>query len=374
MATKVIVSLPGEDDYAVRIGAGVMSELGRNLREIGRFSETKDVLVITDSNVAPLYLAKTRESLAQAGFKVADIVVPAGEPTKSIEVAAEIWSAMAQLSLGRDCLVVALGGGVVGDLAGYVASAYMRGVPVVQVPTTLLAMVDSSVGGKTAVNLPEGKNLVGAFHQPSFVCADVDTLASLPEREWLCGFGEMAKSSVIDSDDFFFWMMDHAEALVAHDREAVAEAIARCVVFKADIVAQDKTESTGVRECLNYGHTLGHAIESSTGFGTFSHGACVAEGMRFAAFAAQGILTDADEGSLSDFAEAQAELLDLLGLCKLDYDAATEELVAAMTHDKKSRGGEIRFVLASDVAAWKIVGVSPDTVRDLLREWRELAQ
>ena len=374
MATKVIVSLPGEDDYAVRIGAGVMSALGRNLREIGRFSETKDVLVITDSNVAPLYLAKTRESLAQAGFKVADIVVPAGEPTKSIEVAAEIWSAMAQLSLGRDCLVVALGGGVVGDLAGYVASAYMRGVPVVQVPTTLLAMVDSSVGGKTAVNLPEGKNLVGAFHQPSFVCADVDTLASLPEREWLCGFGEMAKSSVIDSDDFFFWMMDHAEALVAHDREAVAEAIARCVVFKADIVAQDKTESAGVRECLNYGHTLGHAIESSTGFGTFSHGACVAEGMRFAAFAAQGILTDADEGSLSDFAEAQAELLDLLGLCKLDYDAATEELVAAMTHDKKSRGGEIRFVLASDVATWKIVGVSPDTVRDLLREWRERAE
>ena len=374
MATKVIVSLPGEDDYAVRIGAGVMSALGRNLREIGRFSATKDVLVVTDSNVAPLYLAKTRESLAQAGFKVADIVVPAGEPTKSIEVAAEIWSAMAQLSLGRDCLVVALGGGVVGDLAGYVASAYMRGVPVVQVPTTLLAMVDSSVGGKTAVNLPEGKNLVGAFHQPSFVCADVDTLASLPEREWLCGFGEIAKSSVIDSDDFFFWMMDHAEALVAHDRETVAEAIARCVVFKADVVAQDKTESAGVRECLNYGHTLGHAIESSTGFGTFSHGACVAEGMRFAAFAAQGILTDADEGSLSDFAEAQAELLDLLGLCKLDYDAATEELVAAMTHDKKSRGGEIRFVLASDVATWKIVGVSPDAVRDLLREWRERAE
>ena len=153
MATKVIVSLPGEDDYVVRIGAGVMSALGRNLREIGRFSQTKDALVITDSNVAPLYLAKTRESLAQVGFKVADIVVPAGERTKSIEVAAEIWSAMAQLSLGRDCLVVALGGGVVGDLAGYVASAYMRGVPVVQVPTTLLAMVDSSVGGKTAVNL-----------------------------------------------------------------------------------------------------------------------------------------------------------------------------------------------------------------------------
>ena len=182
MATKVIVQLPGEQDYAVRIGSGVIAKLGQNLREIDRFSASRDVLVITDSNVGPLYLAHVKASLANAGFKSADITVPAGEDTKAVEVAAEIWSAMAQLSFGRDCLVVALGGGVVGDLAGFVASTYMRGVPVVQVPTTLLAMVDSSVGGKTVVNLPEGKNLVGTFYQPKAVLMDTMFLTSLPAR------------------------------------------------------------------------------------------------------------------------------------------------------------------------------------------------
>ena len=357
MATKVIIDLPGENEYAVRIGAGVINALGRNLREVARFAQARDVLVVTDSNVGPLYLAQVKASLTQAGFKPADITVPAGEQTKSLEVAGEIWSAMAQLGLGRDCLVVALGGGVVGDLAGYVAASYMRGVPVVQVPTTLLAMVDSSVGGKTAVNLPEGKNLVGAFHQPSFVCADTDVLATLPEREWLCGFGEVAKSAVIDSDDFFFWLLEQAGNLVKHDAEAVQEAIARSVVFKADVVARDKTETAGVRECLNYGHTLGHAIESCTGFGTFSHGACVAEGMRFAARLAAAGAPAGERGAVEAFTEVQAELLDALGLAPLDYDASPEALIVAMKHDKKVRDGELRFVLADDVASWRVVAV-----------------
>ncbi|MBQ9000780.1 MAG: 3-dehydroquinate synthase, partial [Eggerthellaceae bacterium] len=278
MATKVIVQLPGERDYAVRIGGGVIATLGQNLREVEGLARARDALVITDANVAPLYLAQVKASLSQAGFKVADIAVPAGEDTKSIEVAAEIWQAMAELAFGRDCLVVALGGGVVGDLAGFVASTYMRGVRVVQVPTTLLAMVDSSVGGKTAVNLPQGKNLVGTFYQPSFVCADTDTLATLPEREWRCGCAEVAKSAVIDSDDFFFWLSDHAAELAERGAEVAAEAVKRCIVFKAGVVARDKTESAGVRECLNYGHTLGHAIESVAGYGVFSHGAAVAEG------------------------------------------------------------------------------------------------
>ena len=167
--------------------------------------------MITDSNVGPLYLARCKASLSGAGFKVSDIAVPAGESSKSLEVAGEIWRAMAQLDLGRDCVVIALGGGVVGDLAGFVASTFMRGVPIVQVPTTLLAMVDSSVGGKTAANLPEGKNLVGTFYQPSVVCADTSTLETLPHREWVCGCGEVAKSAIIDSDEFFFWLSDHAD-------------------------------------------------------------------------------------------------------------------------------------------------------------------
>ena len=369
MATKVIVSLPGERDYAVRIGSGVIAALGRNLREVERFANAHEVLVITDSNVGPLYLAQVKASLAQAGFKAADITVPAGEDTKSLEVAGEIWSAMAQLGLGRDCLVVALGGGVVGDLAGYVAASYMRGVPVVQVPTTLLAMVDSSVGGKTAINLPEGKNLVGAFWQPSFVCADTDTLATLPDREWRCGCGEIAKSAVIDSDDFFFWLLDNASALAKRDGQVTQEAIARCVVFKADVVARDKTESAGVRECLNYGHTLGHAIESCAGYGTFSHGACVAVGMRFAAKLAQSLApTEAQRGAVQAFAQAQDELLDALNLALLDHGAAPEDLLAAMKRDKKTRSGQLHFVLADDIASWRIQPVDDAQVLAALAE------
>ncbi len=361
MATKVIVQLPGEKDYAVRIGSGIIGKLGQNLREIERFANARDVLVLTDSNVGPLYLAQVKASLAAAGFKPADITVPAGEDTKAIEVAAEIWSAMAQMALGRDCLVIALGGGVVGDLAGFVASTYMRGVPVVQVPTTLLAMVDSSVGGKTAVNLPEGKNLVGTFYQPSFVCADTDTLSTLPEREWRCGCAEVAKSAVIDSDDFFFWLLDHAQAMAARDAAVATEAIQRCVVFKAGVVARDKTESAGVRECLNYGHTLGHAIEACTGYGTFSHGAAVAEGMRFAAK-----LATAELGASSDFVAAQNDLLDTLGLTALHYEASPADMLEAMKRDKKARGGELRFVLARDIADWHITPLSDRTVLQAL--------
>ncbi len=363
MATKVIVNLPDEAPYAVRIGEGIIADLGRNLRDIPRFARTADVLVVTDSNVAPLYLAAVRESLAAAGFKAADAVVPAGEETKSVEVAAELWSALAQLAFGRDCLVVALGGGVVGDLAGFVAATYMRGVPVVQVPTTLLAMVDSSVGGKTAVNLPEGKNLAGVFYQPSFVCADTATLATLPDREWRCGCAEVAKSAAIDSDDFFFWLCEHAPQLAARDSQVAAEAIKRCVVFKADVVARDKTESAGVRECLNFGHTLGHAIEAAAGYGTYSHGAAVAEGMRFAL-----ALNDGADAS-PEFAEALGRLLDTLQLPVLEWRAPADRLLEAMRCDKKNRGGDVRFVLADDVGRWHVEAIGEERLRESLEAW-----
>lgn len=364
MATKVMVNLPDEPAYAVRIGSGIIGELGQSLRELPRFVQATDALVITDSNVAPLYLAKVKASLSEAGFRASDIVVPAGEDTKSVEVVAEIWSAMAQLSLGRDCMVIALGGGVVGDLAGFAASTYMRGCAVVQVPTTLLAMVDSSVGGKTGVNLPEGKNLVGTFFQPSFVCADTDTLATLPEREWRCGCAEVAKSAVIDSDDFFFWLADNAQVLAARDADVTALAVQRCVVFKAGVVARDKTESAGVRECLNLGHTLGHAIETCAGYGVFSHGAAVAEGMRFAAKLACSFAQ-----STPEFAQAQAQLLDQLGLPATDWRAPAADLLFAMKRDKKARRSQLRFVLASDVGKWSIITLTDEQVLEALNQW-----
>lgn len=360
----MIVNLPDEASYDVRIGAGVLDGLGASMRKLPSLASASRVLVVTDDTVAPLYLGAAKASLARAGFRASDIVVPAGEDSKSLEVAGEMWEAMASLALGRDCVVVALGGGVVGDLAGFVAAAYMRGVAVVQVPTTLLAMVDSSVGGKTAVNLEAGKNLVGAFKQPAYVCADISTLTTLPEREWACGCAEIAKAAVIDSDDFFFWLAEIADDLVARDGAVAMQAIARSVVFKADVVASDKTESCGVRECLNYGHTLGHAVEALAGYGVFSHGAAVAEGMRFAAR-----LGAACVGAPLDFVHAQDELLDRLGLPALAWSAAPDEMLGIMKRDKKARDGVVRFVLPRDVGDWELVDVGDEVLLEHLNAW-----
>ena len=361
---KVVVTIPGEDVYDVRIGAGALGKLGTHLRAVPGFAERERVLIVTDATVAPLYRDAAKAALAQAGFRASDITVPAGEGAKTLEVAGEIWEAMAQLALNRDCAVVALGGGVVGDLAGFVAAGYLRGVPVVQVPTTLLAMVDSSVGGKTGVNLTAGKNLVGAFKQPAYVCADTATLATLPAREWACGCAEIAKSAVIDSDDFFFWLVDNAPALAARDDEVTAEAIARSVVFKADVVAQDKTETSGVRACLNYGHTLGHAIEKLAGYGTYSHGAAVAEGMRFAMALAQGLLD-----TPAELAETQNSLLDTLNLPALDWRGDPQQVLAAMKRDKKAQHGRVRFVLPRDVGSWELRDVDDETILAHLTAW-----
>ncbi|WP_165044492.1 3-dehydroquinate synthase [Adlercreutzia sp. ZJ138] len=362
--TKVVVNIPGESAYDVRVGAGALDRLGQHVRATAAGGKADRVLVITDSNVAPLYLAQAKRSLAAEGYRVSDITIPAGEDSKSIAVAGEIWEAMAACSLGRDCVVVALGGGVVGDIAGFVGSTYMRGVSVVQVPTTLLAMVDSSVGGKTGVNLSAGKNLVGTFNQPTYVCADINALSTLNEREWACGCAEIAKASVIDSDDFFFWLLEHANQLATRDEGVVQEAIVRSVVFKADVVAQDQTESRGVRECLNYGHTLAHAIEKLSGYGTYSHGAAVAEGMRFAARLAADLL-----GTPEELVETQDELLDALGLPALSWSASPVDMLDAMKRDKKARGGQVRFVLPRDVGNWELVEVSDDILRAHLQQW-----
>lgn len=365
-ATKVIVSIPGERPYDVRIGEGILDGLGTSLAKLPETKDASRVLIITDANVSPLYLKRAHDAVASAGFRVSDITVPAGESAKELAVVSEIWEAMARLSLERDCAVVALGGGVVGDMAGFAAATYMRGVTVVQVPTTLLAMVDSSVGGKTGVNLSAGKNLVGAFKQPAYVCADTSTLATLDEREWACGLAEVAKAALIDSDDFFFWMIDEAASLKARDPQAVSEAIVRSVVFKADVVAKDKTESCGIRECLNYGHTYGHAVEACAGYGAYSHGAAVAEGMRFAARLGKAL-----SGTSDELVAAQDALLDDLGLPALSWAGDPREILSAMKRDKKARGGAIRFVLPIDVGKWELRSVEDDVVLRAVELWCE---
>ncbi len=367
-ATRIDVQIPGEHGYDVRVGDAILAALGRECRGVQAVAQCPQLLLISDSNVAPLYLACAKDSLVGAGYKVCDITVDAGESSKSIAVAGEVWEAMAMLGLGRDCAVVSLGGGVVGDLGAFVASTFMRGMPVVQVPTTLLSMVDSSVGGKTGINLAAGKNLVGTFMQPAYVCASTDVLSTLPEREWACGCGEVAKSAVIDSDDFFFWLIDNAEALRRREQAVVDEAICRCIVFKAGVVAQDKTESRGVRECLNYGHTLAHAIEALSGYGTYSHGAAVAEGMRFAAFLGMRLgLTPAE------LADAQGQLLDALGLARLDWRAPLSEAMECMKRDKKVRGGQLRFVLLRGGGDWALLDVDDQDVADALESFYDAA-
>lgn len=361
MATKIVVNIPGEKPYDVRIGSGQYDGLGARIRTMTKASKA---LLLTDSNVGPLYAESVKKTLAGVGIKPIVVTVPAGESSKSLACVCELWEAMAASKLTRDSIVVALGGGVVGDLGGFAASAYMRGIEFVQVPTTLLAMVDSSVGGKTGVNLEAGKNLVGSFKQPLYVCASTDALSTLDEREWACGCAEIAKSAVIEGDEFFFWLSENAQALARRDSAVVEEAIARSVVFKADVVAADQTESKGVRECLNYGHTLGHAIEKLAGYGMFSHGQAVAEGMRFASRLAVELV-----GASMDFVEAQDELLDALGIPSVEFEADPSDLLDAMMGDKKVREGRLRFVLPRDVGDWAVTAVDQPKVLEHLEAW-----
>lgn len=358
---KVVVNL-ADAHYDVAIGTHLLRGLGAYLRTL---NSSQRALIITDSQVGPLYLTQAKESLHEAGYKLTEITIPAGESSKTIACAQEIWEAMAQGGFQRDSLIIALGGGVVGDLAGFVASTYMRGIDFVQVPTSLLAMVDSSVGGKTAVNLQAGKNLVGSFKQPLYVCASTDLLTSLSENDWACGCAEIVKSALLDSDEFFFWLSDCVDKLASREEATVIEAIARSVVFKASVVGQDTFENKQIRECLNYGHTLGHAIEALAGYGRFSHGQAVAEGMRFAAGLGKALCNTSE-----DLIEAQDELLNSLGLKALDWAADPELVIEAMLKDKKSRQGGIRFVLLSDVGDWELKEIDIPLLNEHLALWQ----
>lgn len=358
---RLRVCMPDGGAYEVRIGPGSQAGLGRYLSDLG---VTGRLVLISDSNVAPLYGAALRASLVEAGFAVTDLVVPAGEESKSVECAEQLCSAMASEGVTRGDTVLALGGGVVGDLAGFVSSVYMRGIDYVQVPTTLLAMVDSSVGGKTAVNLPEGKNLIGCFKRPVYVLADTASLATLPQDQWANGLAEATKSAVLCGGGFWEWLSSNLDAVAAHDDEAVRDLVVRCVTFKADVVARDETEVSGVRECLNYGHTLGHAIESCAGYGTFGHGVAVAEGMRFAARLAVEVL-----GCPVEFVLEQDAVLDRLGLPALSWGASADDMIDAMRRDKKVRDGELRFVLPRDVGDWEVVAVDSAVVRNHVEAW-----
>jgi 3-dehydroquinate synthase len=360
---RLKVTLDTGSSYDIRVGTGLLAKLGEHVGA-ATASPAGRAVVITDSNVGPLYLQQTREALSTAGFEVFDLTVPAGEISKSLEVAGELFDALGLLNIGRDGLIVALGGGMVGDLAAFVASTWLRGISCVQVPTSLLAMVDSAVGGKTAINIKAGKNLVGSFKQPIYVQADLMTLKTLPTAQWDNGLAEVAKSAIIAGGEFYSWLSAEATRLCSHEETIVQAAIVQAMSFKAGVVARDERE-TGLRECLNYGHTFAHALEAASEF-AIPHGRAVAEGIRFAARLAVEAI-----GAPAEFALQQEALLDALGLAPIEATFSADELYQRMYTDKKVRGGELRFVLASAPGEWQTIAVDPDLVKIYLIYWEE---
>lgn len=335
-----IVNVPlGTRAYSIRIGSGVLDQLGS---VCARLKLGRRCAVITDTTVAPLYARQTEAALNSAGFESCRIVVPAGETAKSLRNVQACFDQLAAHRLERRSFVVALGGGVVGDLAGFVAATYLRGVTLVQVPTTLLAQVDSSVGGKVGVNLRAGKNLVGAFHQPRLVLADLDTLGSLPERELRAGLAEVIKYGIIYDAELFRRLERDLDRLLARNPGTLASVVARCCEIKAEVVGQDETES-GLRAILNFGHTIGHALEAISRYGRYLHGEAISIGQVAAAVLSSDLL-----GMPAGEVERIRSLFKRAGLPTSVRLSAPQvsALLGAMRLDKKVSGGEVKFVLA----------------------------
>jgi 3-dehydroquinate synthase len=347
MSRVVRVEL-GARAYEVQVGAGLLDS-----PRLAALVPGAQAFVLSDSNVAPRYLARVQRALA--GKQVQAFTIPAGEQEKSLARFGEAMQALAGFGASRDVTVLALGGGVVGDLAGFAAACWMRGVRFVQLPTTLLAMVDSSVGGKTAVDLAQGKNLVGAFHQPAAVLADLETLSTLPARELRAGLAEVVKAAAIADAAFFDWLEAHAEALLAGDEALLEHAIATSIAYKAGVVARDEHER-GERMLLNFGHTFGHAIETEQGYGGLLHGEAVAVGMVLAAT----LSTQLGRAPAADGQRLHA-LLTRLGLpTALPAGLAAPALLARMRLDKKALSGVPRLVLWQGIGRAEVVHDVPE--------------
>ena len=346
----------GKRSYPIFIGAGAM----QLKPELDLAIAARDVLLVTNTIVGPLYAAKLAAALAPR--RCIEVALPDGEAHKTLANVSRMLDVLVANRFARDACVVALGGGVVGDMAGFAAACYQRGVDFAQVPTTLLAQVDSSVGGKTGVNHPGGKNLIGAFHQPVAVFADTDTLATLPDRELRAGLAEVIKYGLIVDAEFFDWLEAHAAKLLARDTGALTQAIKRSCEIKADIVARDEHER-GDRALLNLGHTFGHAIESATQYSSWLHGEAVGAGMLLAADVSQRL----GWASAADVARVE-RVLQLFGL-RTDVSALSADTLAEkMKIDKKVAAGRIRLVLLKSIGKSVVTGDYDDAaLRETLR-------
>lgn len=316
-------------------------------------------LIVTDSNVANTHAVVVQKSLLAGGWRCETEIVPAGETSKSIAVVSKIYDRLIELNADRRTIIIAVGGGVVGDAAGFIAGTFMRGLPFIQVPTTLLADVDSSVGGKTGVNHPQAKNMIGAFYQPIGVLIDTGTLETLPDREYRAGLAEVVKYGVILDADFFQYLEDHIEQINSRDAETLRHVIAECCRLKAEVVEQDEFEVTGIRASLNYGHTFGHAFEALAGYGDLLHGEAVAIGMIYASRLAErrGLIP-------REITERQIALLKALHLptalpCGISF--ANSEILGRMRLDKKSVAGKLRFILPTRLGAVQVFADIPES-------------
>jgi 3-dehydroquinate synthase len=354
---EVPVAIPGQT-CRVLVGPGLLARTGELARDCGLRGTAA---VITDENVAPLHSAAVRKSLEAAGLQAVLLTVPAGETSKCLATAEDLCDGMIEAGLDRGSFVVALGGGVVGDLAGFVAAIYQRGLPFVQIPTTIVAQVDSSIGGKTGVNARAGKNLIGAFHQPRLVLADTTTLATLPDRAYREGFAEVIKHGVIRDAA----LLDELDP--ATPRENLAPLIARNIAIKAALVAEDEHEQTGQRALLNFGHTIAHAIENAAGYGRFLHGEAVSLGM-----AAALEISQHKAGLSAEDAARVREKLAAFGLpLTLPDDLGADALIAAARRDKKFAAGRIRYVVVPRLGeAFVAEDVTEDDLRTALQALR----
>lgn len=350
---KITVSL-GERSYPITIAAGLFNDPA----SFWPLKAGDSAMLVTNETLAPLWLDTLKQRLTAAGVKVDQVILPDGEQYKTLAVMDQVFTALLEKPHGRDTTLIALGGGVIGDLTGFAAASYQRGVRFIQVPTTLLSQVDSSVGGKTAVNHPLGKNMIGAFYQPASVVIDIECLASLPPRELASGMAEVIKYGIILDAEFFQWLERNLDALLTLDEKAMAYCIRRCCELKANVVAADEREM-GQRALLNLGHTFGHAIEAHMGYGNWLHGEAVAAGMVMAARAAERL------GQFS--AQDTARIMTLLQRAGLPVQGpqsmTAEEYLPHMLRDKKVLAGALRLVLPLAIGRAEVrAGVAHDIV------------
>ncbi|KFZ36216.1 3-dehydroquinate synthase [Shewanella mangrovi] len=349
--TQIQVEL-GERSYPILIGQDL---LGQSASYLSQFSGRK-LLIVTNDVVAPLYLQQVTDYLSELGT-VLSVVLPDGEKFKTLEQLNSIFTALLEHNCGRDVVIVALGGGVIGDMAGFAAASYQRGVQFVQIPTTLLSQVDSSVGGKTAVNHPLGKNMIGAFYQPQSVLIDTRCLNTLPAREFAAGMAEVIKYGIIWDVEFFAWLEQHVDELKSLDPQALAYAIKRCCEIKAEVVAEDETEQ-GVRALLNLGHTFGHAIEAEMGYGNWLHGEAVAAGTVLAAETAKCMGLIEESIVCRIVALLKAFDLPISAPDSMNFDS----FIQHMRRDKKVLSGKIRLVLPTSLGSAAVFGEVSDTL------------